>query len=230
VAAPTRFELVFSTNSVCVASKQVWDSKRVFYGAKARRDWVETMRTAHAMAGIASAGLVAASLVMGAPASAMNTVNGTSGNDHLRGTPHSDTIRGFKGRDRVYALAGADRVRGGAGTDKVHAGRGDDTIQGGGHNDYLYGGPGADLIVGGEYILDGSGVDTIHAGLGGEYIYLTKDRTHDTVHCGSGHDFVWGATSENTIAADCENVYVGPAACRSLPQRVLPPLREAARC
>jgi Ca2+-binding RTX toxin-like protein len=190
------------------------------------------MRSVHVLAGIASAGLVAASLVMGAPASA-GTVKGTGGNDHLRGTPHSDTIRGFKGHDRVYALAGADLTRGGAGSDKVHAGRGDDTIRGGTQGDFLYGGPGTDVIFGGgaqDYLFDGSGTDAIHAGLGVDFIYLTKDGTPDTVTCGPGSDVVWGATKVNTVADDCESVNVGPPACRSLSPRVLPPLREAARC
>jgi Ca2+-binding RTX toxin-like protein len=127
-------------------------------------------------------------------------------------------------------LAGPDLIYSGSGSDTVRAGRGDDTIHGGNQTDFLYGGPGADVIFGGDYIFDGSGADTIYGGLGGDFIYLTKDGTPDTVTCGSGHDVVWGATSENTVAADCEDVYVGPPACRGLPQRVLPPLREAARC
>ena len=69
----------------------------------------------HVMAGIASAGLVAASLVMGAPASARDVINGTGGDDHLRGTPVSDTIRGFAGDDRVYGLPGPDLIGGGSG-------------------------------------------------------------------------------------------------------------------
>jgi len=73
------------------------------------------MRNVHALAGIATGGLVAASLVLGAPASARDVVNGTGGADHLRGTPFSDTIRGFGGGDRVHALAGADLIGDGSG-------------------------------------------------------------------------------------------------------------------
>jgi hypothetical protein len=40
------------------------------------------------------------------------------------------------------------------------------------------------------------------------------------VHCGPGHDVVDGATSKNTIAADCEEVHVkGHPHARGLPQR-----------
>jgi len=190
------------------------------------------MRNTNMLAGIAAAGLVTASLVLGAPASAA-TVNGTGGNDHLRGTPHSDTIRGQEGNDRVYAFAGADLIFGGKGSDHVDAGRGDDTIRGGNGLDSLNGGRGGDVIFGGkteDFLFDGPGTDTIYGGLDGDYIYLTKDGTADTVTCGAGSDVVWNATSVNTVADDCESVNVGPPACRSLSQRVLPPLREAARC
>jgi Ca2+-binding RTX toxin-like protein len=37
---------------------------------------------------------------------AMDTVNGTAGDDNLRGTPFSDPIRGIGGNDTVHALAG----------------------------------------------------------------------------------------------------------------------------
>jgi hypothetical protein len=136
------------------------------------------MRGVQLLAGIASAGLVGASLVMGTPASAMDTVNGTGGSDRLRGTAFSDTIRGFGGNDRVHALAGPD------------------------------------------LIFDGAGTDTIFAGPGNDNVFLEDDGTRDTVTCGPGHDVVLGATSENIIAADCEDVHVqGPPAavgpCRS---------------
>jgi hypothetical protein len=62
-------------------------------------------------------------------------------------------------------------------------------------------------------------------------VILEADGTPDTVHCGPGHDVVFRATSENTVAGDCEEVHVaGPPGCRGVPQRVPPPLREAARC
>jgi Ca2+-binding RTX toxin-like protein len=210
------------------------------------------MRRLQVMAGIASAGLVAASLVMGAPASARDVINGTGGNDDLRGTPFSDTIRGFGGRDNVHALAGADRIGGGSGIDLLYAERGDDTSHGGLRFDYLNGGQGADTLYGGagndglnggagsdllfggageDEIFYSPGTDTTYSGLGNDTVFLQKDGTPDTVTCGPGHDVVWGATSDNTIAADCEVLHVGqPPGCRGLPQRVLPLLREAARC
>jgi hypothetical protein len=58
------------------------------------------MRGGYVLVGFASAGLVAASLVLAASASAMDTVNGTGGDDNLRGTAFRDTIRGFGGTTR----------------------------------------------------------------------------------------------------------------------------------
>ena len=210
------------------------------------------MRGVHVLAGIASTGLLAASLVIGGPASARDTVHGTGGDDHLRGTAFSDTIRGFGGNDVVHALAGGDLIFGGSGRDRVFAHRGADTMRGGTQGDVLlsgqgadtsYGGAGrdeihgdagADVIFGGamgDYlIVDGPGADTIYGGLGNDTVILVKDGTPDTVICGAGHDVAWGATSENTVAADCEEVHVKQPTCRGLHQRVLPLAREAARC
>jgi Ca2+-binding RTX toxin-like protein len=230
----------------------VWDSKRFVTGEGMEQDWVGNMRGVQVLvAGAASVGLVAASLVLGAPANAA-PVNGTGGDDHLRGTAFRDTIRGFGGDDTVHALAGADHVFGGSGFDDAGAGRGDDKVRGGTQSDFLfsgqgddtvYGGAGRDGIIGGagsdvifggsrgDFLLrDGPGADTVYGGLGNDTVVLVKDGTPDTVICGSGHDQVFGATPINTVAADCEEVHVGPPGCRGLPQRVLAPLREAARC
>jgi Ca2+-binding RTX toxin-like protein len=211
------------------------------------------MRGVHVLAGIASTGLLGASLVLGAPASARDVVNGTGGDDHLRGTPFTDTIRGFGGNDVVQALPGGDLIGGGWGLDEVYAGPGDDTARGGPQGDYLNGGRGDDSLYGGAgfdgitgfvgsdvifggamgdgFLFDGAGADTIHGGLGNDTVYLAVDGSLDIVICGPGHDAVWGATSENTVAADCETVHVQQPPCgRGTPQRVPPPLREAAPC
>ena len=45
-------------------------------------------------------------------------IDGTSGNDHLRGTMQADVIRAFAGDDFANARAGNDLVRAGAGDAK----------------------------------------------------------------------------------------------------------------
>jgi Ca2+-binding RTX toxin-like protein len=105
---------------------------------------------------------------------------------------------------------------------------------GGAGSDVIFGGAGADGSAGEinseGFIFDGPGADTIYGGRGNDAVFLDADGTPDTVTCGPGHDVVWGATSENTVAANCEVVHVKTPSCRSLPQQVLAPLREAARC
>ena len=68
-------------------------------------------------------------------------------------------------------------------------------------------------------LLDGPGTDTIYGGRGNDNVDLTKDGTPDTVTCGPGQDEVWGATSENTVASDCEKVHVKQPTCPCEPHR-----------
>ncbi|WP_375285922.1 calcium-binding protein [Sphingomonas sp.] len=83
-------------------------------------------------------------------------INGTSGNDRLRGTRGADVIRGLAGddridaedgNDRVIAGAGNDRIEGEDGNDRIIGGSGDDRIDGDDGNDTLTGGKGADTFV-----------------------------------------------------------------------------------
>jgi hypothetical protein len=108
--------------------------------------------------------------------------------------------------------------------DYLGGGQGANTIYGGAGGDSLTGGPGSDALFGGamaDFFDDGPGVDTIYGGLGNDSVYLGKDRTPDTVHCGPGHDVVWAATRVNTVAADCEEVHVEQSpGVRGLPQPV----------
>ena len=56
------------------------------------------------------------------------TINGTNGNDTLRGTAKADVINGKAGSDTLYGGAGNDRLNGGAGKDKVFCGTGIDRV------------------------------------------------------------------------------------------------------
>jgi hypothetical protein len=83
-------------------------------------------------------------------------------------------------------------------------------------------------------VCDGQGTDTIYDGLRNDTVFLDKDATSDTVHCGPGHDVIYGATpGENTIAADCEVHVVLPTtgACPPPPKTEPPgPIVETGRC
>jgi hypothetical protein len=103
------------------------------------------------LAGVASV-LAAAVLALAGgartqPLLAQRLVQGTNGNDVLRGGPRGDTLEGLGGNDRLYGRAGPDRLYGGAGNDRLFGGPG---------NDKLAGGPGADRFS------CGSGRDVVY--------------------------------------------------------------------
>jgi len=86
------------------------------------------------------------------------TINGTNGNDVLKGTDQGDTINGLDGDDVITAGDGFDVVNGGAG---------DDVIHGGGDNDVLNGGDGADTILVDTLGSNGVNNTTVNGGSGG---------------------------------------------------------------
>ena len=67
------------------------------------------------------------------------TINGTKGNDMLRGSAKADKLYGLGGNDRLFGLAGNDYLNGGPGND---------TVSGGPGADVLVCGPGRDVAVG----------------------------------------------------------------------------------
>jgi Ca2+-binding RTX toxin-like protein len=66
---------------------------------------------------------VAFALVLGtAGAAHAKVIDGTPGNDRIRGSAQADTINANTGNDRVFARGGADLVNGDAGDDVLSAG------------------------------------------------------------------------------------------------------------
>ncbi len=77
------------------------------------------------------------------------TLNGTSGDDLIRGYAGTDTINGNDGDDLIYGGAGNDTLNGGNGNDWLYGGIGTDALNGGAGNDVLIGGAGTDTLTGG---------------------------------------------------------------------------------
>jgi Ca2+-binding RTX toxin-like protein len=118
------------------------------------------------------------------------TINGTTGDDQLVGTPRADSIYGFAGNDYIVGAGkGADHLYAGNGNDEIYGGTGDDTIDGGAGADIIDGGGGADAITA------GAGNDTI--------IYRSSSGTLDG---GDGTDTLdfsnVGAPGDTTQAMD----------------------------
>ncbi len=109
----------------------------------------------------------------GSTGSEGRSIDGTSGNDVLTGTPGDDRIRCGSGNDRVDAGAGDDVVLCGSGNDVVSGGAGDDRLLGESGNDRLSGGSGSDDLEGQSGndrldLRDGSGNDSADGGSGSD--------------------------------------------------------------
>ena len=119
-------------------------------------------------------------LFCGLPISEYNVVDGTPGNDKIQGTNGNDLIRGFEGNDKINGKKGNDCIIGGPGNDNIQGNSGDDTISGGEGNDKINGNKGNDIITGDE------GRDTIHGGNGNDIIDGGADV--DRCYGGGGND------------------------------------------
>jgi|GEM_PF-2338469 len=73
-------------------------------------------------------------------------IEGTAGNDRLRGSRRAETIQGRPGDDTIDGLGGDDVLRGGRGRDVVNGGAGRDWVSGGRDDDTLSGGRDADVF------------------------------------------------------------------------------------
>jgi Ca2+-binding RTX toxin-like protein len=137
---------------------------------------------------------VAVALAIGLTATAQaKQIDGTPGNDSIKGSRGPDVINALAGDDRVGAGRGADvvngnegndRIWGGRGADQLHGGIGDDRIWGADGNDTSYGEDGNDLMGG------GTGDDKQYGGAG-----------NDTIYAGRGRDESWGEAGDDTLWA-----------------------------
>jgi Ca2+-binding RTX toxin-like protein len=80
---------------------------------------------------------------------ASQSINGTTGDDLIRGYAGSDVINAREGDDLVFGGADNDTLRGGSGNDWLYGGQGNDTVYGDAGNDVLIGGAGDDNLYGG---------------------------------------------------------------------------------
>lgn len=145
-----------------------------------------------------------------------NIVDGTDGNDRLRGAEDVDIITGGIGDDQLDGFGGNDELNGGAGKDKLRAGDGDDTLDGGDGNDLLVGGDGNDLMDGGarnDRLEGDAGNDTLNGGSGNDRLnggadddVLDGGTGKDILTGGAGADvFVFGNGSHRDTITDFEN-------------------------
>ena len=110
----------------------------------------------------------------------LRVVNGTDGDDTIRGFDVDDAIGGGGGNDTLYGERGDDVLEGGAGADTLHGGYGADVLDGGAEADTLRGGHDDDTLAG------GAGDDTLHGE--GDDDRLTGGVGNDTLHGSLGSD------------------------------------------
>lgn len=87
-------------------------------------------------------------------------INGTAGNNTIKGTSKDEIIYAGDGKDTVDGGGGDDIICGEGGADTLSGGGGDDILDGGAGNDELRGGTGDDVLLG------GGGTDVLRGGTG----------------------------------------------------------------
>lgn len=142
-------------------------------------------------------------------------IEGTPGDDNIKGTTASELILGKAGNDKIKGGGGHDCIIGGGGNDYIKGGSGNDIITGNAGNDKIKGGSGYDVIRGGlgdDNIDGGSGNDTIYGhsgedkikgGNGDDLIYGGKG--NDKIKGGSGHDDLRGQAGNDNIKGGSGN-------------------------
>lgn len=129
-----------------------------------------------------------------------NVVDGTTGNDQLKGSEDVDVITGGEGDDHLDGYGGDDELNGGAGKDKLTAGEGDDTLNGGDGNDLLKAGSGDDELNGGarnDRLQGEEGNDTLNGGSGNDKLFGGAD--NDVLDGGTGKDVMTGGSGADVF-------------------------------
>jgi Ca2+-binding RTX toxin-like protein len=126
-----------------------------------------------------------------------NAIEGTPGNNEIKGTNAGDLIRGGAGDDKldggngndvIFGGDGKDGLQGSDGNDVIYGNAGDDTIDGGNHSDTIYGGEGNDDFIGGN-----------------EDDRLYGDAGNDTLAGGNNNDVLYGGLGNDNLKGENNN-------------------------
>lgn len=136
-----------------------------------------------------------------------NTLQGSAGEDIIRGEGGNDALEGMDGQDLLRGGAGADRILSGEGNDTAYGGSGNDYIRGDNGNDRIFAGSGDDIVRGGrndDTLLGATGDDIIYGGSGDDR--LNGQGGNDRLIGSSGTDeFVFRAGYGTDRILDFEN-------------------------
>ena len=95
----------------------------------------------------------------------VESITGSSYNDHLTGDNGFNALKGGEGDDQLFALGDDDEIYGQQGNDFLYGGEGNDYLEGGSGNDHLLGEGGDD------YLYSDDGSDHIDGGAGWDQVY-----------------------------------------------------------
>jgi|GEM_PF-3282274 len=147
----------------------------------------------------------------------INEINGTSGNDRLRGSAEDDIIDGGEGNDFLFGFAGDDTLIGGDGNDNLYGGAGNDSIDGGDGFDTLRetadtdftltnsqlqsAATGTDTFTNIERVVlnGGDTANIINASNYGGSAFLYGRGGNDTLIGGIGNDNLYGGAGNDSI-------------------------------
>ncbi|MDJ0900273.1 MAG: pre-peptidase C-terminal domain-containing protein [Xenococcus sp. MO_188.B8] len=149
---------------------------------------------------------------------AVESLDGTEGDDILIGTPENEIINGLGGNDVLQGEAGDDSLEGGTGDDTIGGADGNDLLLGGDSNDILYGGDhhdtiegnsGDDILSGGrgrDSLLGGDGNDTLEGNPDNDNLVgnrgndlLSGGHGNDNLNGHDGHDRLYGGFGNDTL-------------------------------
>ncbi|TVU55592.1 MAG: hypothetical protein EA414_00885 [Arthrospira sp. PLM2.Bin9] len=124
----------------------------------------------------------------------LEKINGTAGNNILRGNLSDNLIRGLAGNDRIFGVGGNNVLNGGDGNDIIHGGSGDDIIYGGNGDDMIFGSRGNNSLYGGQgddVIYAGQGDDLIDGGPGNNRLFSNGGSNTFVLREGIGRDLIY---------------------------------------
>ena len=125
----------------------------------------------------------------------------------IEGTEGNDSIKGSYASEIIYGYGGNDTINGGYGNDTIYGGDGDDSILGSEGNDVIYGEDGND------FINPGKRNDHVYGGLGNDTIRVTEIdyQASKYIDGGEGDDEIEVREGSNTIIGGKGDDYLSSA-------------------
>ena len=111
--------------------------------------------------------------------------------DYLVANHISNQIDGSNGNDLMKGLDGNDTLQGQAGDDEIYGGNGNDSLLGGDDNDLMFGEAGSDNVYGGngsDIIIGGAGTDDLRGDAGNDLYIFDENFGDDQIRDTSGTD------------------------------------------